>query len=335
VTADTPVSANRPVDLASYPPPLAHTRLVPPDAPVPLTVPVEPKERQPLSAALLVSLLSLLALSILAIFVVVYALGFSALQEQRSQHQLYAAFRGEIDPSSAIAPSIGGLINPGTPIALINAPQAGLHNVMVVEGTSSSDLMKGPGHLRDTPLPGQVGQSFLLGRSLTAGAPFRHITHLHAGDTITVETGQGTFRYTVNDIRTAGVTKPAIPVAGSVLTLMTSAGSGAFGSLAPGHVVYVDATLQGATAPAPTSPSGQLLSRPIAVPTSELPGHNDPSGWPFVVFWLQALIVAAVAAVWSWMRWGRWQTWLVATPILLGVMWGLSEQAMRLLPNLL
>jgi sortase A len=285
-------------------------------------------------AAVLVSLSSVFALSAIAIFMVAYALGFSALQEQRSQHQLYASFRGLIDPSSPIAPKIGGDISPGTPIAVINSQQAGLHNVMVVEGTLSTDLMKGPGHLRDTPLPGQAGQSFVLGRSVTAGAPFAHITRLHAGNLITVETGQGTYRFTVDDVRTAGDTRPAIPVGGSVLTLMTSSGSGLIGSLAPGHVVYVDATLHGTPAPPPTGTGGRLLVHPVAVPTAELPGRTDPSSWPFVVLWLQALIVSGVAAVWSWLRWGRWQTWLVATPILLGVLWGLSEEAMRLLPNL-
>jgi sortase A len=275
-----------------------------------------------------VSLASLSAFAAVAVFLAAYALGFSALQEQRSQHQLYAKFRGLLDPSSPVAPEIGGVIPPGSPIALLNSPPAGLHNVVVVEGTSSGDLLKGPGHLRDSPLPGQVGQSIVMGKSLTAGAPFAHVTDLKTGDVITVTTGQSTFHFAVSGERVGGSPLPAVPSGGSVLTLATSAGTGVLGHLAPSHVVYVDATLAGKAVPVP-------VGRPVAVPVSELPGHNDPGAWPFLVLWLQGLILASVGSVWAWVRWGRWQTWLVGAPIILGVMWGLSEEAMRLLPNVL
>jgi sortase A len=167
-----------------------------------------------------------------------------------------------------------------------------------------------------------------MGKSVTAGAPFRHITQLHQGDVITVTTGQSTFHFTVSGERVGGSPLPAVPTGGSILTFATSAGSGFLGKLAPSHVVYVDATLTGK---AVTAPAG----RPVAVPNSELPSRSDPGAWPFLVLWLQGLVVAAVGAVWAWMRWGRWQTWLVATPIVLGVLWGLSTEGMRLLPNLL
>jgi sortase A len=276
----------------------------------------------------MVAFASISALGGIAIFLLVYALGFSALQEQRSQHQLYASFRGVLAPASPIAPRIGGVIPPGSPIALINSASAGLHNVVVIEGTSSSDLLKGPGHLRDSPLPGQVGQSLIMGKSVTADGPFRHITSLTKGDTITVTTGQKTFTFSVLDERTGGDPLPAVPTGGALLTLATSTGSGFWGHFAPSHVVYVDALLQGTPV---ATPSG----RPVAVPIAELPGRSDPGAWPYLIFWLQGLIVSGVASVWAWLRWGRWQTWLVAAPILLGVMWGISEEAMRLIPNLL
>ncbi|WP_282204896.1 sortase family protein [Kitasatospora fiedleri] len=43
---------------------------------------------------------------------------------------------------------------------------------MVVEGTTGRDLMRGPGHRRDTVLPGQPGVAVLFGRSTAFGAPF-------------------------------------------------------------------------------------------------------------------------------------------------------------------
>jgi sortase A len=279
-------------------------------------------------AAVVVSFTAVFALTAVLVFLAVYAVGFSALQEQRSQHQLYASLRGVFSPASPVAPPVGGVISPGTPIAVVNAPQGGLNNTVVVEGTSSSDLLAGPGHLRDSPLPGQAGQSLILGKSVTAGAPFRHITSLAKGDPITVTTGQRTFHYVVDGVRSGGDPLPAVPTGGGLLTLVTSTGSGLFGDIAPSHIVYVDATLHGRPA---ATPAG----RPVAVPAAELPGQSDPSAWPFIVLWLQGLVVVAVASVWAWIRWGRWQTWLVGAPLLLGVMWGLAQESMRLLPNVM
>lgn len=282
--------------------------------------------RRPASVVVRVSLGATLAFAGLAVFLSIYAVGLSALQEQRSQHQLYAQLRGLLAPASPVAPPIGGAIRPGTPVALLNAPEAGIQRTVVVEGTSSGDLVKGPGHLRDTPLPGQAGQSVVLGKSLTAGAPFRHLSRLTVGDTVTVTTAQGEFRYTVVDKRVAGDPIPGLAAGGSRLVLVTSSGSGWLGLITPSHLVYVDADLDGQVA---TAPGG----RPIAVPTPEQPGNSDPGAWPFVVLWLQALLVAAVAVVWSWKRWGRRQTWLVGVPLLLAVSWGVADTAMRLLPN--
>lgn len=279
-----------------------------------------------LRSPLTLALAGLAAFSAVTLFFGVYAYFFSALQEQRSQQQLYAEFRGLLDPSSQVAPSIGGVITPGTPVAMLNSPQAGLHNLIVVEGTSSDELLAGPGHLRDTPLPGQVGESVLIGRSDTAGAPFAGVTSLRKGDVISVTTGQGTFRYLVAGKFSAGESLPSVSSTGSLLTLVTSSGSGALGSLVPSSLVYVEATLDGKTV---TAPAG----RPTLVAPDETAGQGDPSAWIFVVLWLQALLVASVGAVWLWSRWGWLRTWLLGAPVIFAVLWGLSTEALRLLPN--
>jgi len=262
----------------------------------------------------------------MAVFFGAFAYGLSGLQEQRSQAELYASFRGLLDPSSPIAPKIGGAIAPGSPVALLNSPQAGLHNVIVVEGTSSGDLLDGPGHLRNSPLPGQDGESILMGTSETAGQPFGGITRLRKGDVITVTTGQGGFRFVVEGQRLAGDQLPEIPSSGALLTLVTAAGSGWLGRLAPNHLVYVDAKLIGK---AVTAPPG----RPMIVAPADIQGHGDPAAWPFVVLWLQALLVGSIVLVWLWSRWRLPRTWLVGGPVLLAILWALSTEAMRLLPN--
>jgi sortase A len=276
--------------------------------------------------AIVVGLASVLAFSVVAGFLGAFAFGLSALQEQRSQAQLYATFRGLLDPSSPVAPSIGGVIAPGSPVALLNAPGAGIRNVVVVEGTSSGDLSAGPGHLRDSPLPGQAGESILMGRSTTEGAPFSGIARLRKGAEITVTTGQGTFRFIVEGERLAGDGLPEIPPSGALLTLVTSAGSGWLGAIAPSHLIYVDAYLKGKDAVAPAG-------RPVAVPSAEIQGHGDPAGWPFVLLWLIALLAVAVGVSWLWSRLGLGRTWLIGGPVIFAVLWALSTEVMRLLPN--
>ena len=294
--------------------------------PVVQLAPRPERKRPPVPGPLLVALATALSFSMVAVFFGAFVFGLSALQEQRSQHQLYASFRGLLDPSSPIAPSIGGVIAPGTPVALLNSPRAGLRNVVVVEGTSSNDLLDGPGHLRDSPLPGQVGESILMGRSTTAGAPFAGVTKLEKGDVVTVTTGQGTFRFVVEGRRLAGDPLPQLPVSGALLTLVTSTGQGWLGRLAPSELEYVDAALDGK---AVTAPPG----RPIAVPAQEIQGHGDPTAWPFVVLWLEALLVGAVLAVLMWFRLGLVKSWLLGAPVLFAILWGLSTEALRLLPN--
>ena len=288
--------------------------------------PAAVRPRPPAPGALVIAMASIMVFSVVTMFFGVFAFGLSGLQEQRSQHVLYAEFRGELDPSSPTAPPIGGLIEPGSPVAVLNAPVAGIRRTVVVEGTSSGDLLAGPGHLRDSPLPGQAGESILMGKGVTAGAPFAGITRLHRGDVITVTTAQGTFTFVVEGQRVAGTRLRNLPKSGAALTLVTSTGSGLVGQLASSHLVYVDAALKGKAVGAPAG-------RPILVPPSEIQGHGDPSAWPFVVFWIQALLVGLVGAVWLWMRWGRWQTWLVAVPVLFAILWGLSTEILRLLPN--
>jgi sortase A len=85
---------------------------------------------------------------------------------------------------------------PGDSIAKIVIPAIGVSKY-VVEGTDLDDLRKGPGHYRNTKLPGQHGTVAIAGHRTTYGAPFRRLNELHAGDRITLEMAYGTFVYRV------------------------------------------------------------------------------------------------------------------------------------------
>jgi len=42
-----------------------------------------------------------------------------------------------------------------------------------------------------------------------------------------------------------------------------------------------------------------------------------------------------IATVWARLRWGPWQTWVVAVPLVVALLWGATNSAFALLPNLL
>ncbi|MDQ1750663.1 MAG: sortase [Pseudonocardiales bacterium] len=275
----------------------------------------------PLSPPSLAGMWVMVAVSVLAAWFVLYALLLSGLQQNRNNSVLYSQLREGL--SGATTP-IGGVITPGTPIALLNAPQAGLGSTVIVEGTAPQDLRNGPGHRRDTPLPGQPGVSVLYGRSVTYGAPFEHIGQFRPGQSLTVTTGQGEFTYAIDGIRHVGdPLPPLLPAGGSRLLLETSTGS----ALAPTGTVFVDATLQGKSVAAPAG-------RPAAILASELPMGSDSSGLVVLVLWLQALVIVTAVVVWARARWGTGQAWLIGLPLVLAVLWGSSGNVLMLLPNL-
>lgn len=266
-----------------------------------------------------------LLVSSTAIFLGIFAFGLSGLQEQRSQHILYAEFRGLDAPASPVAPSVGGSIPAGTPVAVVSVPAAGLSGIVVVEGTSSGDLLAGPGHLANTPLPGQVGESVLLGKSATAGAPFRDVDKLRRGDLITVRTGQGLFTYVVVGPLAPGARPVSVPSNSGVLVLGTSAVSGDRGITANG-LIYVQARLKGMAVPVPPG-------QPTRVASADIPGHADLGAWPLAALWLLVLAGVSASTWWLWARWGLFRTWIIGAPVLLGVMWGLGNAVLRLFPN--
>ena len=82
----------------------------------------------------------------------------------------------------------------GEPIGDIRIPVIGLNQV-VVEGTNTPDLRKGPGHYTGTPLPGQAGNAAVAGHRTTYGHPFYNLDSVKVGDPIVLTTLQGIFVY--------------------------------------------------------------------------------------------------------------------------------------------
>jgi sortase A len=100
----------------------------------------------------------------------------------------------------------------GHAIGRIEIDRIGL-NMVVVQGTDTASLQKGPGHYTDTPIPGQPGTVAIAGHRTTYLAPFRHIDDIRDGDEIRVEMPYAAFTYTVEkseivDPGDVGIIKP-------------------------------------------------------------------------------------------------------------------------------
>jgi len=277
----------------------------------------------PLSPSASVGLWSVAVVSGLCLWLVFSAIVLGATQYRSEQGRLYDDLRVRL--ANGTAPL--GATTTGTPVALLNAKGAGIADAVVVEGTSSAQTQKAPGHRRNTPLPGQPGVSVLFGRGTTYGAAFGGIARLAPGDAISVTTGQGDFTYVVEGVRRAGDTLPApVPFGGSRLTLASAEGASLANGLRAEGVVYVDAIMKGT----PRVPSS---TRPNAIPANEdLMAGNRSAVLPLLL-WMQALLVVSCAVAWAQARWGLWQTWLAATPVLLLVLWAAATSAAQLLPN--
>lgn len=97
---------------------------------------------------------------------------------------------------AALARRLEHRARPGDPLGRISIPRAG-SNFVFVSGTTGRTLKKGPGHYRDTPLPGQRGTVALAGHRTTYAAPFRRLNRLRRGDPIVITMPYGRFFYRV------------------------------------------------------------------------------------------------------------------------------------------
>ena len=72
-------------------------------------------------------------------------------------------------------------------------------DAVVFEGVDRETLTKGPGHMPETVLPGQPGNSVISGHRTTHGRPFYDFDRLVLGDRIEVETAVGIHVYEVRE----------------------------------------------------------------------------------------------------------------------------------------
>lgn len=71
----------------------------------------------------------------------------------------------------------------GEPIARLRIPRLGV-DVVVVNGTGSGELRRGPGRDLRSAMPGERRRVYVAGHRTTFGAPFAHIDELRRGDRV-------------------------------------------------------------------------------------------------------------------------------------------------------
>jgi len=127
----------------------------------------------------------------------------------------------------------------GDPIGRIKLPTLGRHYV-VVQGTDTDTLRKGPGHYPSTVFPGEPGTMAIAGHRTTYGAPFRTIDQLKSGQHIVLAMPYGTFTYSITSITIVQpedmsiVTPTPVP---TVTPTVVNGGVAAIAGIALGSVV--------------------------------------------------------------------------------------------------
>ncbi|MFG1672369.1 sortase [Streptomyces sp. Y7] len=302
------------------------TTLAPPPA---VAAPPEPPHEPTARPALA---LAGAALCVLAAVLLGFAANLTVvghLQHARDQQTAYDELRRQL--ALGIAPVgqrdyEGKPLRTGAPVALLRIRALDIKEV-VAEGTTSEVLMSGPGHRRDTPLPGQAGTAVVMGRQWAYGSPFNDLHNLPTGTRIELTTGQGKAVYEVTGLRRAGDELPA-PVTGGQgrLTLITATGA----PYTPNGVLRVDAKLI-----TPVQPNPPRDLRAGWITSAEEALGTDDGAWLAVFLWTQGLLLAALLTVIAYRVWGRWQTWICAGPLLAALGIADAQAITALLPNLL
>ena len=134
---------------------------------------------------------------------------YGALQQDRADDELselesdFDASLGELDAGATaeararvLSERFQQQIEMGDAIGRIEIDTIGL-DMVLMNGTDTGTLQRGPGRYPQTPLPGQGGTTGIAGHRTTYLAPFRRINQIADGDEIRVELPYAAFTYEV------------------------------------------------------------------------------------------------------------------------------------------
>ncbi len=146
----------------------------------------------------------------------------TALYAKRQQHQLAVDYEERVRelkpqlaasvakevPVSKLARRFRVSTPNGAVVGRLRVPAMDL-NTLIVKGTDSTSLKRGPGVDPRTHMPGEGELVYVAGHRTTYLAPFSHIDRLQRGDLVELSTPYATFEYRV----TSHVIVPATDLA--------------------------------------------------------------------------------------------------------------------------
>jgi sortase A len=168
----------------------------------------------------------LITLGVIVFLFIAYELWFTGIYTQHAQstlnHQLQAEWAKPLPAGSGPASASPGPVSsaspgpssvpstspsapvavvlPGNAVGVIRIPRLGSkYGFAIVEGVSTDDLKKGPGHYPGTAMPGGVGNFVISGHRTTYLAPFNGLGDVVVGDAIVIETRDTYYTYRVNE----------------------------------------------------------------------------------------------------------------------------------------
>lgn len=242
--------------------------------------------------------------------VLLFEFVFSSFTQQRSQADLLNEFRNTLATSASaygqpgLSPLPGTAPALGSAVALVQIPSLGISQV-VAEGAASHVTQSGPGHVPGTPLPGQAGESIIVGRRTTFGAPFYSLPNAEVGAKILVTTVEGTSTYLVVETK-----QDALPV--NRLVLRTS----------NPPVLSLGAT----------DVYAELQGLPFVPTPKNSPNEPHQSPWLSVIIAIQLVALSFVGVRFAMNRFSRTVTWLLCSPLVFGSILALALAINALLP---
>lgn len=139
---------------------------------------------------------TLITAGLIILLFVAYELWWTGFTTRHAQHELLNTLHKEWTQGVSIKdPPLG------SGIAILRIPRFGRNYAfVVVQGTSTADLVKGPGHYPGTAMPGRLGNFAVAGHRTTYLHPFYNLNQLKPGDSIVLETRTTWFTYRVQNI---------------------------------------------------------------------------------------------------------------------------------------
>ena len=254
-----------------------------------------------------------------------YQLWGTGISEFRAQNTLEKTFEARRAPTPQYS-----IPKTGDVAGRITIKSIGLSKMMVL-GVDYENLERGPGIFPGAPLPGHSGNLAIAGHRTTFGAPFARINELQIGDSIEIETAEGTYTYIVTS-------SPRVVPATAVEVAQTLDPSKTSLTLITCHPKWSSKDRLIVEANIDASPVAKTVatypSTNDSTPQLTRGWFDDSSAWPNVLG-LIGLLVALFVMTQFLARRYRY-TWLIYTVALLAFLPSLLllfSQISRLLPN--